>query len=387
MSTRTLGLLAVAALLLGWACGRAAADEERKTAPAGRKRGGSLRITPLRGSEGVRISPLRGSKGVRITPLQRDRSIRHRPSAPPGGGGGHGGASPDHGDDGSHHGGPPAHRRFVGFWWIDEDGRFHQIIPHNRAERRLLERGFVSNRILYLFNRHRRRPRHYWYVPYAGSRVYRFSIYVESNLTYPDDYEILQPKPAPKAQARPASQGLWTALGGRGQEAESFVLGEAFMKQGQFAEAIQQFSKTVAKRPDDAVAALALGLALMANGELERSAEWLRTSLTRHQRPEAIDFNPRLAFGDADVYARALESAIKGLEEDEARAGLQLVLGFHHFVAGDWDKSIEHLWQAERLDPTDLASARLRALATGQLAAQQATQQAEEEAQTPEPTA
>ena len=132
-------------------------------------------------------------------------------------------------------------------------------------------------------------------------------------------------------------------------------LGRAFMGQGQYDEAREQFELAYATRPDDPEVLELLADSMLAAGDNAALYDLLHTRAEARQTAEAWFLLGRymVQAGDIDVAERALLTAAR--MDNGQTAEVQLALADFYESVGDREKALERLRMALYLDPQNEA--------------------------------
>jgi tetratricopeptide (TPR) repeat protein len=262
--------------------------------------------------------------------------------------------------------------RKSGLCWTDKRGNKYCLVPDNEIDRILVSNGFIPWPLADYYRTRiyeGREPIAYFSEP-APNITYNVNI----NVNPPDkeQVEVLKPNPpARPAQAAPEPQlfksTLSPHLGGPDSVREAFAVGEDWLKRWDFDKAIENFRRALVGDEQNSATLLALGVTYAAAGEFGKAAEFLRKGLANHPAPEKVSLDAWSMFGSPAVYDGRFQQICAGIAANPKDADLHVVAGFLYFSLEDWARAAEHFGAAEKLDPADIASARMRAISAGKL--------------------
>jgi len=263
------------------------------------------------------------------------------------------------------------------FGWRDSYGRWFWITPRSGYDRALLSYGFVPNYIANSYNSQLWRDNRYGpiVVPPAEPNLNLYYLSVQPPAgKAKEDFEVLEPtKPTVNVQPLPQQPApdsiLSPLLGGAAQVSQAFAAGEDLLARGQFDKAVESFQKAQAADKENPAPMLGLGLSYLAAGDFQQAARWIREALARHPSPEKISLDAWRMFGGPAVYDRRFLQIRAGLEANPNNADMHLLAGFLYFALADWTRAAEQFGLAEKLNPADVASAKMRALSARHAAA------------------
>jgi len=257
-------------------------------------------------------------------------------------------------------------------------GRKFCIQPQSYYDRVLIANGFIPGYVADYYHDYRYRndgARRYTIVghdPEPPVNIQYNYIVIQPPPGFTEEgHEILKPN-KPKEETRKQQDVLYASklaglLGSDQKVDESFAIGADFLKRGVYDKAIESFRRAHKKDEEAPLPRLALGVAQLARGDFGYAAESVRAALAKHTDPEKIKLDAWQMFGGPSVYDQRFGQIRAGLRANPKDADLHLLAGFLYFALEDWTRAAEHFGQAEKLDQADAASARMRALAVGNL--------------------
>ena len=118
---------------------------------------------------------------------------------------------------------------------------------------------------------------------------------------------------------------------------------DAFVR-GDFAAAVAAYRAAAGKRPDDPVAALALGHGLFAAGAYAEAAAELRRGIRLYPAMLRVRMNRRDFYGDPAVFDRQLAALERHVSASPGDRAARFVLGYNHFFTQQYGKARATLW-------------------------------------------